>query len=339
MSQDTKQFFESWVITGLEVEKWGTVKQHKKLAIEGAKAVGVAPYRAKGAVAILDEGISRAIDKPVRQARQRMKEMTVPWSSSMNNDNGSRISGNEYLLAPEDVEKFRTNMEVHKNDWDIVLQDRLFSQWPFLLATAEDELGKDFFEHCDFPDLDTLRQQYSWHVKFDILTDVADVTRDIRLSAPQAVIDSAVASMKKQQANKFSNAVWHLANSVRKEANEIIYGDKGDGGIDGYVYNPGNNKIGNTLPRKPGWESLANTAKRLDKWTSTLDNENLTEASTMIKELVADIEDLGDGDLAKARSVLSGEDSTKRDEVREKLSNISNAVGESMTTKLDDFLG
>ena len=59
----------------------------------------------------------------------------------------------------------------------------------------------------------------------------------------------------------------------------------------------------------------------------------------MIKELVADIEDLGDGDLAKARSVLSGEDSTKRDEVREKLSNISNAVGESMTTKLDDFLG
>lgn len=339
MPKDTKQFFESWVITGLEVEKWGTVKQHKQLAVEGAKAVGVAPYRAKGAVAILDEGISRAINKPVTQARQHMKEMTVPWSTSMNNDNGSRISGNEYLLNPKDVDRFRKMMEVYKQDWDIVLQEKLFSQWPFLLATAEDELGKDFFEHCDFPDLDTLRRQYSWHVKFDILTDVADVTRDIRLSAPQSIIDHAVDSMERQQASKFSNAVWHLANSVRKEANEIIYGDKGDGGIDGYVYTPGNNKTGNTLPKKPGWESLANTADRLDQWTSVLDNENLTEASTLIKELVGDIEELGDGDLSKARSALSGEDSTKRDEVREKLSNISDAVGESMTTKLDDFLG
>ena len=338
MSQDTKKFFESWVITGLEVEKWGTVKQHKQLAYEGAKAVGVATYRAKGAVAILDEGITRAIDKPVRIARKELKEMTVPWSSSMNDSNGGRISGNEYLLSPDDVDEYRKMMEAHKHDWDVVLQDRLFGQWDFLLAEAEDVLGKDFFMACDFPDLPTLREQYSWHVKFDILTDVADITKDVRLSAPKSVIEHAVGAMKQQQASKFANAVGHLANSVREEADKIIYGKKGNGGIDGYVYNPENNKVGNTLPRGPGWESLANTAERLDKWTRTLDNENLTEASSMIKELVADIEELGDGDLTEARSALSGEDSTKRDEVRERLSNIKNVAGESMGKKLDDFL-
>ena len=58
----------------------------------------------------------------------------------------------------------------------------------------------------------------------------------------------------------------------------------------------------------------------------------------MIKDLVSEIKELGDGDLSKARSALSGEDSTRRDEVREKLSDISDAVGESVYTKLDDFL-
>ena len=339
MSQDTKKFFESWVITGLEVEKWGTVKQHKRLALEGAKAVGVASYRAKGAVAILDEGITRAIDKPVRKARKEMKEMTVPWSSSMNNDNGGRISGNEYLLSPNDVDKYRKMMESYKNDWDKVFQDKLFGQWDFLLAEAEDVLGSDFFNQCNFPDLEGLREMYNWNVKFDILTDVTDITKDVRLSAPQSIIDHAVDAMRESQARKFANAVGHLANSVRDEVDTMIYGKDGDKGIDGYVYNPENNKVGNTLPKGPGWESLARTAERLDKWTDTLDNENLTTASEKIKDLVAEIKDLGDGDLSKARSVLSGEDSTRRDEVREKLSNISDTVAESMATKLDDFLG
>ena len=338
MSHDTKKFFESWVITGLEVDKWGTVKQHKKLAQEGAKAVGVATYRAKGAVAILDEGIAREIDKPIRKARKEMKEMTVPWSSSQNNDNGGRISGNEYLLSPNDVYEYKQMMESYKNDWDKVLQDQLFSQWDFLLVEAEDVLGTDFFKQCNFPDLDTLRGMYNWNVKFDILTDVADISKDVRLSAPQSIIDHAVDAMKQSQARKFANAVGHLASSVREEVDAMLYGKDGDGGVDGYVYNPENNKVGSTLPKGPGWESLARTADRLDKWTNTLDNENLNTASDMIKDLVSEIKELGDGDLSKARSALSGEDSTRRDEVREKLSDISDAVGESVYTKLDDFL-
>ena len=51
-----------------------------------------------------------------------------------------------------------------------------------------------------------------------------------------------------------------------------------------------------------------------------------------------DIKDLGDGDISAARSALSGEDDTKRKNVRDKLTDITTAAAPA-TDRFDKFMG
>ena len=324
------KLFESFLLTGLNIRKYGHIKTCKQLAQEGAKALTIDEDRAKGAVAILDETIFRKISKVEAQARNYMKRVTVPWSSSRNNDNGSRISGNEYLLRPDILVEYEQNMTKYRQNWEEVLEKELFNKWDKFRSEALTDLNGMFQEH--FIPLDELRKRWEWKVWIKPLLDQSNIASDVRIKAPQEVIDRAVAEAGQQQAERISNAVGSIADSVMKEVREIV------DGIDSFVYHDGDSRTGNHLPKAKGWEKLERMAGRIDQWTQALDDQSLTDAASQIRNLVAEIRQLGDGSLKDARAVLSGEDDSKRQDVRKKLTDIQDTTAPAMN-RLEDFLG
>jgi len=324
-----KKLFENFMLTGMNVSQYGYLKRCKELSDAGAEVTGIDPRRAKGQVAIFDEAIVRAIKAPVAQARGYMKSVTDPWTTSRNNDNGGRISGNEYLLAPEKLVKYEEVMASYRMEWERLLERNLFSRWDLFRDEALTQLNGRFQEY--FIPVEDLRKRFSWETWIKPLVDEANIGNDIRLKAPSEVIERCVEGAKREQAQKIANVVGSIADSVMDEANAIVKR------LDEYVHNEGDNRK-NTLPYEKGWKKLEDLADKIDVWRQALDDEDLTDAADKIRDLMGDIKDLGDGDISAARSALSGEDDTERKNVRDKLTDITTAAAPA-TDRFDKFMG
>jgi|TARA_R110001599_G_scaffold335056_1_gene551633 hypothetical protein len=324
-----KKLYENFLITGISVSQYGYLKRCKELSDAGADATGIDPRRAKGQVAIFDEAIVRAIKAPVAQARGYMKSVTVPWTTSRNNDNGGRVSGNEYLLAPDKLVEYEERMSGYRMEWERLLERNLFSQWDLFRVEALTQLNGRFQEF--FIPVEDLRKRFSWDTWIKPLVDEANIGDDIRLKAPSEVIDRCVEGAKREQAQKIANVIGGMADSVMDEANAIVKR------IDEYVHIEGDNRK-NTLPYEKGWNKLEDLADKIDGWRQALDDEDLTDAADKIRDLIKDIKDLGGGDLGAARSALSGEDDTERKNIRDKLTDITTTAAPA-TDRFDDFMG
>ena len=324
-----KKLYENFLITGISVSQYGYLKRCKELSDAGADATGIDPRRAKGQVAIFDEAIVRAIKAPVAQARGYMKSVTVPWTTSRNNDNGGRVSGNEYLLAPDKLVEYEERMSGYRMEWERLLERNLFSQWDLFRVEALTQLNGRFQEF--FIPVEDLRKRFSWDTWIKPLVDEANIGDDIRLKAPSEVIDRCVEGAKREQAQKIANVIGGMADSVMDEANAIVKR------IDEYVHIEGDNRK-NTLPDEKGWNKLEDLADKIDGWRQALDDEDLTDAADKIRDLMKDIKDLGGGDLGAARSALSGEDDTERKNIRDKLTDITTTAAPA-TDRFDDFMG
>jgi len=324
-----KKLYENFLITGISVSQYGYLKRCKELSDAGADATGIDPRRAKGQVAIFDEAIVRAIKAPVAQARGYMKSVTVPWTTSRNNENGGRVSGNEYLLAPDKLVEYEERMSGYRMEWERLLERNLFSQWDLFRVEALTQLNGRFQEF--FIPVEDLRKRFSWDTWIKPLVDEANIGDDIRLKAPSEVIDRCVEGAKREQAQKIANVIGGMADSVMDEANAIVKR------IDEYVHVEGDNRK-NTLPYEKGWNKLEDLADKIDGWRQALDDEDLTDAADKIRDLMKDIKDLGGGDLGAARSALSGEDDTERKNIRDKLTDITTTAAPA-TDRFDDFMG
>tara|TARA_R110002153_G_scaffold112431_2_gene254497 strand:+ start:120 stop:1103 length:984 start_codon:yes stop_codon:yes gene_type:complete len=324
-----KKLYENFLITGISVSQYGYLKRCKELSDAGADATGIDPRRAKGQVAIFDEAIVRAIKAPVAQARGYMKSVTVPWTTSRNNENGGRVSGNEYLLAPDKLVEYEERMSGYRMEWERLLERNLFSQWDLFRVEALTQLNGRFQEF--FIPVEDLRKRFSWDTWIKPLVDEANIGDDIRLKAPSEVIDRCVEGAKREQAQKIANVIGGMADSVMDEANAIVKR------IDEYVHIEGDNRK-NTLPYEKGWNKLEDLADKIDGWRQALDDEDLTDAADKIRDLIKDIKDLGGGDLGAARSALSGEDDTERKNIRDKLTDITTTAAPA-TDRFDDFMG
>ena len=324
-----KKLFENFTLTGINVKQYGHLKRCKELSDAGADATGIDKRRAKGQVAIFDEGIVRAIKAPVSQARMYMKSVTDPWSTSRNNDNGSRVSGNEYLLAPEKLAEYEERMASYRMEWERLLESNLFSQWDLFRVEALTQLNGRFQEF--FIPVEDLRKRFHWETWIKPLIDVDNIGEDIRLKAPSEVIDRCVEGAKREQAQKIANVIGSMADNVMDEANAIVKR------LDEYVHVEGDNRK-NTLPYEKGWKKLEDLADKIDGWRQALDDEDLTDAADKIRDLMVSIKDLGGGDLGAARSALSGEDDTERKNIRDKLTDITTAAAPA-TDRFDQFMG
>ena len=228
-----KKLYENFLITGISVSQYGYLKRCKELSDAGADATGIDPRRAKGQVAIFDEAIVRAIKAPVAQARGYMKSVTVPWTTSRNNENGGRVSGNEYLLAPDKLVEYEERMSGYRMEWERLLERNLFSQWDLFRVEALTQLNGRFQEF--FIPVEDLRKRFSWDTWIKPLVDEANIGDDIRLKAPSEVIDRCVEGAKREQAQKIANVIGGMADSVMDEANAIVKR------IDEYVHIEGDN--------------------------------------------------------------------------------------------------
>jgi ElaB/YqjD/DUF883 family membrane-anchored ribosome-binding protein len=324
-----KKLFENFMLTGINVRQYGHLKRCQELSDAGADATGIDKRRAKGQVAIFDEAIVRMVKAPVAQARSYMKSVTDPWTTSRNNENGGRVSGNEYLLAPDKLVVYEETMTSYRMEWERLLERHLISQWDLFRAEALTQLNGRFQEF--FIPVEELRKRFSWETWIKPLVDEANIANDIRLKAPSEVIDRCVEGAKREQAQKIANVVGSIADNVMGEANAIVKR------LDEYVHTEGDNRK-NTLPYEKGWNKLEDLADKIDGWRQALDDEDLTDAADRIRDLMKDIKDLGGGDLSAARSALSGEDDTERKNVRDKLTDITKAAAPA-TDKFDKFMG
>jgi len=320
--------FEQYVLTSLEVRKRGSIKSDKDVAKKGAEGAGIVEDRTKAQVEVMDKRVQAKINNVVTKARNYMKSVTVPWSTSRNDQYGSRISNAEYLLAPELLPEYEAQMSEFRQEFEDILEKHLFSQWDRLKAEALSDLNGKFQDW--FIPVEDLRKCYHWKVWIKPLVDVGGVEDDIRVKASRELVERVASEVKLAQEQKISNAVASVADSILSEAQGII------DGLDGYSFTPGDNRKSNTLPKAKGWNRLADTARRAEQWTKALENENLSESAGMIRDLVSELEKLGGGSISDAREALR--DDTKRKEVKEKVESIASKARESQANALEDWM-
>ena len=326
MQQDTS-LHSGHVLTGLEVTKNGWRKSDKEIAIAGADAEGIDRKRAKASVILLDDALVRRLNKPEVYARNYMKEVTEPWSSSRNNKNGSRVKGNEYLLMYEDLVEYEERMQKFGDQFWSVLQKDLFAHWSSLRAAALIDLNGKYDQY--FPPLADLRARYSWKVWIKPLPEPTN-TKDIRLVASEQDIARAVEEDRSQHQAKMANVIGGIADDIIESTVDIA------GRLGGFQHNKDGRK-GNKLPKGPGWENYKGLADRIDKWNTTFPDTALESASQKIRELVDEVEKIGGGSLSDARKALGGEDSSSRDPLVEKLKEIKKTV-EPATSRFEEWM-
>lgn len=330
LDDNIKELWKAFCLTSLEVTQRGGIKSDRDVARGGAEATGILESKTRGQVVVMDQAVQRKLNAVVARARNYMKSVTVPWSTTRNNDYGGRISNADYLLDASKISEYESKMIGFRQEWERILETELFSQWDRMRAEALTELNGRFQDY--FIPVAELRKCYSWKVWIKPLNDIRGIEGDIRISHPEEVMERMKADAKLEAERKISNAVNSVAESIMDEVNGII------AGIDGYVFNEGDSRAGNSLPKTKGWQKLQAAAERAEQWTTALENAELTQAASMTRDLVSKIEAIGGGSLSDARKALSGEDDTMRKEVKETLQDIAEVARKSKTDLLDDWL-
>tara|TARA_R100001082_G_scaffold44666_1_gene23821 strand:+ start:3103 stop:4110 length:1008 start_codon:yes stop_codon:yes gene_type:complete len=330
VDNDIKELWKAFCLTSLEVTQRGGIKSDKDVAKGGAEATGILESKARGQVVVMDQAVQRKLNAVVARARNYMKSMTVPWSTSRNNDYGGRVSNADYLLDASKISEYEAEMTRYRQEWERVLETELYSQWDRMRAEALTELNGRFQDY--FIPVDELRKCYTWKVWIKPLNDISGIENDIRVSHPEQVMERMKADAKLEAERKISNAVNSVAETIMGEVAGIIEG------IDGYVFNEGDSRAGNSLPKTKGWQKLQSAAERAEQWTKALENAELTQAASMTRDLVSKIEAIGGGSLADARKALSGEDDTMRKEVKKTLEDIAEVTRQSQVDALEDWL-
>lgn len=321
---------ENSVVVSLSATAAGSRKTSKKVATSAAAVLDMHPDATVGGILLWDDSIDKAIRKPLTKARTYMKEMTVPWSVSRNNDNGGRVSDNEYLLPAAKLVEFEREMTSFRMEREAAMQKFLFNNWDMIRQEAKTRLN-DQFDERHFPSLSELRNRFTWEVSVKPLWDIKDVADDVRLKASQDIIDRAIADAERAQSRRITNAMSSIVEDLVSETTTIIEG------IDSYEHNEIDRRKGNTLPKGRGWANLDRQADRLDTWADSFEAEGLSDTADKIRELVKNISDIGGGDVSNAREAMGGSDDTLRKEVREKLVDISRTAEKTMSS-FDKFM-
>ena len=212
--------FEQYILTSLEVRKRGSIRSDKDVAQTGAEGTGIEAKRTTAQVEVMDKQVQSKINNVITKARNYMKSVTVPWSTSRNDQYGSRISNAEYLLAPELLPEYEAQMSEFRQEFENVLEKHLFSQLDRLKAQALSELNGKFQDW--FIPVEDLRRCYHWKVWIKPLVDVGGVEDDIRIKASKELVERVASEVKLAQEQKISNAVASVADSILSEAQEII---------------------------------------------------------------------------------------------------------------------
>jgi hypothetical protein len=312
---------ENALIASFHVGQFGIFKTNTEIARQGSSALGVDSQYTRAQIRLYDESINRAIRKVEAAARSYLHKKTSPWSDPPHA---------ERLLLVDDVYEVEQKMADFRMEREDVADKLLFKRWDILREEARIALNDQFREEF-FPDVSVVRRRFKWELKITPIYDIRNIRNNVHIKAHEELQERAIQNKEALHKAKTANLVADLMDGVTSLTNGVI------NGIDSYQYNEEDGKKNNSLPKKPSWDNLIAGAERIEKWAPSFDNDNMTKTATQVRDLVDHIRAIADGDLSKARKVLSGEDDSMRQDVRKRLSDI-NRTASQVTGAFDEFM-
>ena len=307
---------ENAVVASLETTSAGSKKNSRNVARAGANELSMSADFTTGGYKLWPTSIDNAIRKPVTDARAYLKEVGVPWSVSRNNANGGKLSSNQYLIPADKLVVFEKIMSGYRMEREQLIQKNLFDRWDIIRREAKTNLGTEYDER-HFPDISELRQKFTWEVNVEPLWDIRDIANDVRLKAPQGVIDRAIEDAKRQQSQRITNAMSSIVEDVLSDAETIIEG------IDSYEHNQDDRRKGNTLPKAPKWRRLSRLVDRVEGMNRVFEDDALSDAVYEMRSLEDRIRNIGSAD--DVRKLLKN-DERERDRFKEIMDDIGRSV-------------
>lgn len=312
---------ENALIASFHVGQFGIFKTNSEIARKGSSALGVDSNYTRAQIRLYDESINRAIRKVEATARTYLYRKTSPWSDPPNA---------QRLLLVDDVYDVEKRMAEFRMEREEVADKLLFKRWDVLRAEARLALNDQFREEF-FPDISVVRRKFKWELKITPIYDIRDIRNNVHIKAHEQLTERAIENQEAIHRTKTANLVADLMGGITSLTSGVI------DGIDSYEYNEKDGKKNNSLPKKPSWDNLIAGAERIEKWAPSFDDSNMTKTATQVRDLVDHIRAIADGDLSKARKVLSGEDDTVREDVKKRLNEI-NRTASQVTSAFDEFM-
>lgn len=312
---------ENALIASFHVGQFGIFKTNSEIARKGSSALGVDSNYTRAQIRLYDESINRAIRKVEATARTYLHRKTSPWSDPPNA---------QRLLLVDDVYDVEKRMAEFRMEREEVADKLLFKRWDVLRAEARLALNDQFREEF-FPDISVVRRKFKWELKITPIYDIRNIRNNVHIKAHEQLTERAIENQEAIHRTKTANLVADLMGGITSLTSGVI------DGIDSYEYNEKDGKKNNSLPKKPSWDNLVAGAERIEKWAPSFDDSNMTKTATQVRDLVDHIRAIADGDLSKARKVLSGEDDTVREDVKKRLNEI-NRTASQVTSAFDEFM-
>lgn len=329
-----KKIFQDALLVSFETRHPGDKKSNHGLAIKAAEHLGISGDRYGNTIRTIPKNIMQRIRTPARHAREFMKEHTTIWATSRTNLNGSRMSGNQYLLMTDKLVEFEEGMTAFRFEWEDRKHKELYSQWGTICAEAPTALN-DAYNPDHFPPLEELKKQFEWKVSLEPLWDVADISRDVRLKASKDLVDRCVEGAQRDQAMRMSNAVGSLAERVIDLTSDIA--ERMD-----YTPDPTavtkkgaqDKRKGNNLPKAPTWKKFSDLTDTLEGMNGMFEDDALSETVEKMRDLGSHIEGMGSSEDIR-KTLLESE--PEREKLKDQLDEIKNTAAPALH-RFDEFM-
>ena len=314
-------FYEQCIQIKFESGLPGFQKVDRKLSDAGAEALGMDKHMTQGMVNLVEPSVTARLRAIQARGRGYIKSNCWVWSDSKISERGYKESGVQYVTMRSKLPDIEVKMRGLRKEFEQACESQLLSQWPRIRAEGAIKLAGRHQEHYN-QSTQEIRDQCRWECEIVALPYMEE---------GHDMLDEAMQNLMRDQKQRVTNVLNSVAERMQGEVTDIIQR------MDDYQFTPGDNRTGNTLPKEKGIKRLGRMADDAMHLCDALQNEGLKDGAEKIRKLIDHMKELGDGDLRDARSALSGEDDSMREEVKKQLNEIKDSVDTGVEA-LDKFM-
>lgn len=192
---------EKAMLVKLSISQWSNRVIDRKVTGEVAQRYDVENREDKYVKALLPNNVIKPISNAVRDLRAFHNANTLPWQ-----EDGVRIlSSANFFNYQQGIAQRRANIET-----EVELFLKAYPHWVEQART----MRKGMFDETQYPDRDSLRQQYGVTVSFLPFPDVSDFRVDIDDGSMQEIKRQAESAIKDTMASANEHMIQRLRERV-----------------------------------------------------------------------------------------------------------------------------
>lgn len=319
-----------------------TVWQNKgsdKVLREQMIAAGADPKRANITFTRMENKYTTRFNNARRAATEAIAEVGIAWSTARIGEARNATNSGGYLVRLDDWYELSQKLQKSHEAWEYAIREDVYKKYDEhikdglrayrALTNNKHEMSTEQ-RAKHYPPLQEIKGKFNWDVYKEGVNTTNGENKRLKGSRYEDLFREMAEDAQQAQMRGISNVLESLVGGV------VSLADKQADMIARYDPSADNQRDGNTLPYKSDWEKMPDIADRLEDWELSLYGKkgSIHVVAEEVRSLHQRLTTMSGDNMGEMRGILGGEDSSARDEVRERLDNL----GDTASSVLNDLL-